>query len=220
MSQHDMDIANQAAADLRADLNNALQALASTSSGTSAPATQYANQFWYETDTGKLFMRNEANSADIAIGLMNQSVGKFQLLSATYIVSGNESSGITEIGSLQVATSSALVTGSNSLGFLISPTNFKTAVNSLISTAGIGVSQTWQDVSGSRAVSTAYQNTTGKPIQINVDTNADVTLQLSSDNSTYISVGTTLNGVTAIVPDDHYYKVNGSGTIGYWAELR
>lgn len=220
MSQHDMDIANQAAADLRADLNNALQALASTSSGTSAPATQYANQFWYETDTGKLFMRNEANSADIAIGLMNQSVGKFQLLSATYIVSGNESSGITEIGSLQVATSSALVTGSNTLGFLISPTNFKTAVDSLISTSGIGVSQTWQDVSGSRAVSTAYQNTTGKPIQINVDTNADVTLQLSSDNSTYISVGTTLNGVTAIVPDDHYYKVNGSGTIGYWAELR
>ena len=37
MSQHDMDIANQAAADLRADLNNALQALASTSSGRAVP---------------------------------------------------------------------------------------------------------------------------------------------------------------------------------------
>jgi hypothetical protein len=220
MSQHDMDIANQAAADLRADLNNALQALASTSSGTAAPTTPYANQLWYETDTGKLYIRNEANSSNITIALMDQSATAFKLFEDVHIVTGDESSTITQKGQLKGATSSELTTGTDTKYYLISPANFKTAVDTLVATKGIGVSQTWQDMSGSRAVSTVYQNTTGKPIMVNVDTNADVTLQLSADNSTYISVGTTLNGVSAVVPNNHYYKVNGSTTVGYWAELR
>jgi hypothetical protein len=62
MSQHDFDIANQGFAGFRSDLNTALQALASLSSGTAAPATTYANQLWYETDTDTLWLRNEANS--------------------------------------------------------------------------------------------------------------------------------------------------------------
>lgn len=219
MSQHDMDIANQAAAALRADLNNALQALASTSSGTSVPSTTYPNQFWYETDTGILFFRNEANSANITVGLMNQSTNFFNLHQFTRVYDGNESS-YTEIGSLQRVASASLINGTDTKGGLVAPNHFKTAVDTLVATKGIGVSQTWQDMSSSRAVSTVYQNTTGKPIQVNVDTNADVVLQLSADNSTFISVGTTLNGVTAIVPSNHYYKVNGSATIGYWAELR
>tara|TARA_R100001443_G_scaffold106735_1_gene116277 strand:+ start:537 stop:1196 length:660 start_codon:yes stop_codon:yes gene_type:complete len=219
MSQHDMDIANQAAAALRADLNNALQALASTSSGTAAPSTTYPNQFWYETDTGYLYFRNEANSANILVGLMNQSTNYFNIHQQARVFDGNESS-YTEVGSLQRVGSATLAAGVSTHGGLITGANFKAAVDTLIATTGIGTSQTWQDVSSSRAVSTVYQNTTGKPIQVNVDTNADVVLQLSADNSTYISVGTTLNGVTAIVPDDHYYKVNGSATVGYWAELR
>jgi len=219
MSQHDMDIANQAAADLRADLNNALQALASTSSGTSAPTTPYANQFWYETDTGYLYFRNEANSANILVGLMNQSTNYFNIHQQARVFDGNESS-YTEIGSFQRVGASTLSAGTSTHGGLITGANFKTAVDTLIAGTGLGNSQTWQDVSSSRAVSTVYQNTTGKPIQVNVDTNADVVLQVSADNSTYISVGTTLNGVSAIIPNNHYYKVNGSGTVGYWAELR
>jgi len=220
MSQHDMDIANQAAADLRADLNNALQALASTSSGTSAPTTPYANQLWYDTSKNVLYLRNEANSSDIPLGYIDQASSDFEIYHTTSIISGNASTGITLHGNLSVASSASLTSGTSPLGQLISPANFKTAVDTLVATTGIGNSQTWQDVSSSRAVSTVYQNTTGKPIQVNVDTNADVVLQVSSDNSTYISVGTTLNGVSAIIPNNHYYKVNGSGTVGYWAELR
>ena len=59
MSQHDFNIANQTASATRADLNNALSALASLSSGTVAPTTTYANMLWYETDTNWLYVRNE-----------------------------------------------------------------------------------------------------------------------------------------------------------------
>ena len=63
MSQHDFDIDNATAAAARVDINLALKALGSLSSGTAAPATTYANMLWYETDTNWLWVRNEANSA-------------------------------------------------------------------------------------------------------------------------------------------------------------
>ena len=51
MSQHDFEIANQSFPATRADLNLALLAAVSNSSGADAPTTTYANQFWYETLT-------------------------------------------------------------------------------------------------------------------------------------------------------------------------
>ena len=73
MSQHDMNIANQTSASARADINNALGALVSLSSGTSAPSTTFANMLWYETDTNTLYIRNEANSGWVTIGIINGS---------------------------------------------------------------------------------------------------------------------------------------------------
>lgn len=70
MSQHDMDIANQAGAAFRADLNAALVALAGMSSGSSAPTTTFAYQCWADTNTGLLKMRNAANTAWITLGLL------------------------------------------------------------------------------------------------------------------------------------------------------
>lgn len=69
MSQNDMSIANQSGAAFRADLNTALQALVSNSSGTTAPSTTYAYQFWVDTSGGSplLKMRNAANSAWITM---------------------------------------------------------------------------------------------------------------------------------------------------------
>lgn len=70
MSQHDMDLANAAGASFRADLNLALAALVSNSSGATAPATTFAYQFWADTTTGLLKQRNAANSAWITIGTL------------------------------------------------------------------------------------------------------------------------------------------------------
>ena len=63
MAQHDMNIANAAGATVRADINNALAALVSRSSGSSAPSTTFAYMEWVDTTTGVKKRRNAANSA-------------------------------------------------------------------------------------------------------------------------------------------------------------
>lgn len=73
MSQHDLSIANQGFPAFRSDLNDALQALVSLSSGTSAPSTTYANQLWYDTTNNIVKMRNEDNDAWITLLTLNQS---------------------------------------------------------------------------------------------------------------------------------------------------
>jgi len=63
MSQHDMDVANGAGVVVRADINDALKALASLSSGPSAPSPSFPCQVWADTGTSRLMRRNVANSA-------------------------------------------------------------------------------------------------------------------------------------------------------------
>lgn len=77
MAQHDYVIANDTAANVRADINTALQAIASNNSGASAPSTTYANQWWYDTSTDTLKIRSEANDAWISAGYLNQTSGQF-----------------------------------------------------------------------------------------------------------------------------------------------
>lgn len=77
MAQHDYSIANQTASNARTDINNALSAIVSNNSGASAPSTTYANQWWYDTTNKKLKFRNEANTAWIEIGELNQTSNTF-----------------------------------------------------------------------------------------------------------------------------------------------
>ena len=77
MSQNDFGISNQTAPNFRADLNLALQALASTSSGATAPSTTYANMLWYDTANNILKMRTEADDAWIELGTLDQSTNTF-----------------------------------------------------------------------------------------------------------------------------------------------
>ena len=49
MAQHDYIISNQTFPNTRADINNLASAIATNNSGTSAPTTQYAGQFWIDT---------------------------------------------------------------------------------------------------------------------------------------------------------------------------
>jgi len=70
-SQHDYEIATADAntgVTFRAAVNAALQALASLSSGSSAPPTAYAYQLWADTGNDLLKIRNAANDAWITIG--------------------------------------------------------------------------------------------------------------------------------------------------------
>tara|TARA_R100001460_G_scaffold9572_1_gene22936 strand:+ start:6062 stop:6748 length:687 start_codon:yes stop_codon:yes gene_type:complete len=92
MAQHDFNIANQGFPATRADINNAFQAIASNSSGTSAPSTTFANQWFYNTTTNKLFIRNEANSAFIEVATLDQTNNEWQITTGT--ISAKDSDGL------------------------------------------------------------------------------------------------------------------------------
>ena len=62
MAQHDYVIDNSTGGNVRADINNALLAISSNNSGSSAPSTNYASQFFANTSTGIMRLRNTGNS--------------------------------------------------------------------------------------------------------------------------------------------------------------
>jgi hypothetical protein len=70
MAQGDLNVANQSGAAFRADLNNQLAALGTLQSGASAPSTTFAYQWWADTTTGLLKIRNAANNAWITVGTL------------------------------------------------------------------------------------------------------------------------------------------------------
>lgn len=117
MSQHDFVIANQTASSARTDINNALQALASCNSGTSAPTTTYANMFWYETDTNILKMRNEADDAWINLLYVDQTNNLVHILDDTEVAN---TSG-TQTGLIGGQAQSTWNTGTGTTESLISP---------------------------------------------------------------------------------------------------
>ena len=96
-----------------------------------------------------------------------------------------------------------------------------------ITAQSLGVGQTWQNVKASRATGTAYQTTTGRPIQVSMWGDGDYSsIEVSSDNVTWVRLGSLgqsgyyLTGLCFTVPDDHYYKQGTGAVATYWAELR
>jgi hypothetical protein len=97
----------------------------------------------------------------------------------------------------------------------------------------VGVGQTWQNVTGSRALGTTYTNSTGRPIQVNAwgDGNAfqDRNIQLivngvlvDASMASEGSSGGGVGNVSAIVPSGATYVVsfNIDGVLQGWIELR
>ncbi len=111
MSQHDLEIANQGFAAFRQDLNDALQALGGLQSGADAPATTYANMFWYETDTDKLYIRNEDNDAWIEVLTFDQANDHLATIGATITLDG--AGNMSLAGDLTVDTDTLVVDSTN-----------------------------------------------------------------------------------------------------------
>ena len=79
MSQNDFTIANQGFPAFRADLNSALQALASNNSGATEPSTMFSNMWWYDSANNIMYIRNEDNDAWIKFAELDQTNDKFVL---------------------------------------------------------------------------------------------------------------------------------------------
>ena len=102
-------------------------------------------------------------------------------------------------------------------------------VEAYVDSITIGVGQEWGDVLSSRVANTSYQNTTGKPIMVAIsgrnDSNPEV--QVSTDEVAWVEIGqfndnvsgAVLSEISFIVPDEHYYRVTGTGAT-VWTELR
>jgi hypothetical protein len=105
MSQFNLEIPNQGFPSMRSDINSALQALASNSSGTTAPTTTYPNQFWYETDTNILHIRNEGDTAWLDLMVIDGTTGSPSFNSGNVGIGTNSPSSRLEV----VATASASI---------------------------------------------------------------------------------------------------------------
>jgi len=213
MSQNNYTIGNQTTPSFRADLNSALQALASNSSGTTEPDTTYANMFWYDTEVNTLYMRSEADEVWIRIGVLNQSTSKFEVEDYLGFTPVQQGGGVGQLGNkIFIGWSGsellAQVDDNSSFGGLA----FKSDIP-----AGIGVGQTWQAVS--RSANVWYQNTTGRSIVFQMRTNGTGNLDISVGPSTSVFStqgwgdlsSSTYDAACVIIPPNHYYKATGGG---------
>lgn len=99
-----------------------------------------------------------------------------------------------------------------------------------IGASGFAVGQTWQNVSASRAVGTAYINNTGAPIVVSISVTVlsyeFVDLSNSDQSIGYAAFYHSADGVdikttlTAIIPNGESYKLSGLTSADIWMELR
>lgn len=149
MSQHDFDVGNQTAPAFRTDLNNALQALASLSSGATAPSSTFANMLWYDTTNNILKMRAEADDAWINIAYLDQSFDAFRILDDTQVVN---TSG-TQTGLLGDQSTATWETGTGTTESLVSPAKVKAAIDAL---GGWGFTSSEQSITLSSKITVAH----------------------------------------------------------------
>ena len=88
MATHDYVIANQGFPAFRSDLNDVLQAIVSNNSNATAPATTYAYQMWYDTNTDYWYMRNADNDAWIQLAIFDQATDTVNFIDSSSTVAG------------------------------------------------------------------------------------------------------------------------------------
>jgi len=106
MATHDYVIANASGATVRADINNALAAIASNNSSGSDPSTKYAYQWYMDTGDNKLKFRNSANNAYITIGTFTTTATTITQTDANQTFTLAQRGSITQ----QVSTSGGAIT--------------------------------------------------------------------------------------------------------------
>ena len=160
MSQHDYDIANQTGSQFRADLNNALEAIATVNSGDSAPSTTFAHQLWVDTSNNVLKVRNSTNNAWITTGVSITASNTFtgnitgnitgNADTATTLATARTINGVSFDGSANISFDTDSVSeGSSNLYF----TNERVddQVNTLLQ-AGTGIQLTYDDTAGTLTI--------------------------------------------------------------------
>lgn len=176
MATHDYVIANGTGAAVRSDLNDALAAIVSQNSNATAPATTYAYQWWADTTTGLLKIRNAANSAWVTVGtLASTNFGLMPLAGGTF--TGNVIFGTTGAIELPDGTTGERPTGvAGMIRYNTTLTQFEGYKNGVWGAIGGGATGGSSDdvfYENGQTVTTSYTLSTGKnamsagPVTIN-----------------------------------------------------
>ena len=167
-----MNIANQGFPNTRSDLNLALVALVSNSSGATAPSTMYAYQWWLDTNTTPttLKMRNTANDAWISVMFLNQSTNIMSMGSVGF-------TGAT----VTSASATALTVG------LTGATNPAFTVDSSTASQVAGLKVTGAATGGTVAI-------------VATDSGSNTNLTINSKGTGTIGIGSVSTGAVTITP--------------------
>lgn len=103
----------------------------------------------------------------------------------------------------------------------------RVATTAFVNSVGLGLGQTWTDMTASRAVSTNYTNSTNKPIMVNIWGTAGTNLTTLTVQSVAVAkmdqtgLAAGIPFVCAIVPPSGVYSLTiSAGSISKWMELR
>ena len=233
MAQSNYVISNATSGSVRSQINDAFQASATLNSGATEPSTTYAGMIWHDTNSNIFKMRTDADDAWINVAYIDQTNELWSMIQGNKVVN---TSG-TEVGRLDVQSTTAWETGTSTVESLVSPAKIKAALDE---STGFSSSQSWSDETSNRAFGTNYTNSTGRMIQVSVSANGALSNNVRLRFTIYGLVGgvticeaSALQGqieqtqdstqnLTFNVPNGSTYRINRSNSpsLVSWFELR
>lgn len=195
---------------------------------TAANPVLLAGEAGYETDTGRLRIGDGATPflslpfASIGAGALNAALADY-LDKATFDpqgVHGNAFARANHTGTQPASTITGLAA--------VATNGAYSSLSGLPALFGAG--QSWQSMLASRDYDTPYQNTTARPIMVNVRKGNEAgghVAQVAPGSTGFVAVAAMAQGafssVSFIVPAGHSYRVQAEGTPQaptIWSELR
>ena len=184
--------------------------------------------------TGVTLRNSSGSVGNIGIGHANGTATGNPYLNFAY--NGIGVGGITQYGTTGISLNSAATLAFQN-GVATLDTSGNLAVTGTVTGTNLyAQSQTWQNVTGSRAIGTSYTNSTLRPIEVQTSVaSAGGTVNFYMNmNGTYIRVGVAVAGssecaITVTVPPGQTYGVStangsmssaGAGALAGWNELR
>ena len=192
MAQHDYVIANDTAANVRADINSALSAIVSNNSGATEPTTTYANQWWYDTANNILKLRTESDDAWMSVAYLDDAGDGFRILDDTQVV---DTSG-TQTGLIGDQATATWEAGTDTTQSLVSPANVKSSIIALALTNSPLVGTPVEDVYALSGTSPTLE-----------PDNGSIQTHTLSGNTTYSDGFSAGQAITLMIDDGSAYTI-------------
>ena len=229
--------ANLSGIQLRTQASEMLTALSTLNSGNLEPASPSAGMLWLDTTKNILKIRDKTNTAWLDFAGVNDKVIAASAADSAKLggVAADKFAQKEDIPQAATETKAGIVKLKNSITGNLSDTAVsENAVKEYVGkSAGLGIGQSWQDVTAQRQIGVTYTNTTGRPIALSVTLQsgssggaADIKLSVNGQIVCFQYVGG-MNASPAIsafwilqAGDTYSLTAQSSGNLIKWLELR